>query len=339
MVYNFTSFLQSISLVVIPPVIKYLIKMFFNKSWDIFTYISYGSYGDIIKNSEIIIVGPLKHKNEYNSVAILSSINYLLKNIKYASWLNKSFVFKIICSAIIEERDYVPSRRKLILYHAAFLFITSFIFSFLVLVIYSWTGMSGTKPFNDLPSYLEIFNWPFYVLDFFLHKALYISIILSTLVVIGFMTYKYIKGSNFEREDIVNKQLCQIIFYIYYLYDLNLYDTAEVLNKYIDKSSDNSSNLEISHIYNWGQKNILKNEYIKKYTTFMPPVVAGSYLLPYEHLKVPARPAFRAKIYRILHRLQYILLITGAIFMAVYWYCQAQGFNIIDNIINILHNF
>ena len=71
----------------------------------------------------------------------------------------------------------------------------------------------------------------------------------------------------------------------------------------------------------------------------MPPVVAGSYLLPYEHLKVPARPAFRAKIYRILHRLQYILLITGAIFMAVYWYCQAQGFNIIDNIINILHNF
>ena len=89
-------------------------------------------------------------------------------------------------------------------------------------------------------------------------------------------------------------------------------------------------------ICEWGQADILQSRYCKKYSTFIPPVAAGGYLLPYSHLKNPARPTTVGKVRLLWLRWKDISLVIGLALIAIYWYCQSQGFNIVDTVMEIL---
>jgi hypothetical protein len=175
---------------------------------------------DIIKNSEIILSGPLKHKDEYNRVAILSSINILLKNVRHANWVNKSLAFKTICLAITEGREYSLGMKEKVerLVETVFIIILSFIAIFVFLVLLTWVG---TKYFKPSPR-MEIFDWLYNGELFVLVNSPLVSLCISLLISLIFIAewlISRIRNRNPELTD--NLQLCQIISYIYYLYDLN----------------------------------------------------------------------------------------------------------------------
>lgn len=332
---SFTLLFQTIVLLILPFIFKISIKLIFKKSWDVFTSISYGIYGDIIKNSEIILSGPLKHKDEYNRVAILNSINILLKNVRHANWVNKSLAFKTICLAITEGKEYSLGIKEKIEIIAEIIFLTiiSFIAFFIFLVIGTWIMTKYYKP----PLDNGISNWLYERALFILPNAPLVSLCLSLsgsliLVIKWFIS----KKRNRNPELVDNLQLCQIISYIYYLYDLNFYDAHNILNKYIDNSLKKSNSINDMEICKWGQADILHPEYCKKYSTFIPPVAAGGYLLPYSHLKNPVRPTIIGKVRLLWLRWKDISLLIGLALVAIYWYCQSQGFNIVDTVMEIL---
>lgn len=332
---SFIPLFQAVVLLVLPFVSKSFIKLIFKKSWDVFTSISYGVYGDIIKNPEIILSGPLKHKNEYELVGILSSINILLKNIKYAKWVNKSLAFKTICLAITEGKEYSLGIKEKIerIAETIFLIIISFITFFIFLVIVTWVMTKYYKP----PPDNGISNWLYERALFILSNAPLVSLCLSLSASLIFVIEWFIsKKRNRNPELVDNLQLCQIISYIYYLYDLNFYDAHNILNKYIDNSLKKSNSINDMEICKWGQADILHPEYCKKYSTFIPPVAAGGYLLPHSHLKNPARPTIVGKFRLLWLRWKNVPLIIGLAFVAIYFYCQSQGFNIVDIVMEIL---
>lgn len=335
---SFMLLFQTMALFFLPFIFKTSIKLLFKKSWEVFTSISYGIYGDIIKNSEIILSGPLKHKNEYNRVAILNSINILLKNIRHAKWVNKSLAFKTICLAITEGKEYSLGMMEKVerFVGTVFLIILSFITTFVFLVVVTWSGAKSFKPYL----YIEIFNWLYEGLLFVLSNAPLVSLCVSLLISLIFIGEWFISRKRNRNPELTdNLQLCQIISYIYYLYDLDFYDTHDVLNKYIDNSLKKSNGIDNMEICKWGQSDILQPEYCKKYSTFIPPVAAGGYLLPYSHMKNPTRPTIVGKVRLLWLCWKDVSLIIGLALVAIYWYCQSQGFNIVDIMMKILQGF
>lgn len=182
---SFIPLFQAVVLLVLPFVSKSFIKLIFKKSWDVFTSISYGVYGDIIKNPEIILSGPLKHKNEYELVGILTSINILLKNIKYAKWVNKSLAFKTICLAITEGKEYSLGIKEKIerIAETIFLIIISFITFFIFLVIVTWVMTKYYKP----PPDNGISNWLYERALFILSNAPLVSLF----ILISIFDFRY----------------------------------------------------------------------------------------------------------------------------------------------------
>lgn len=335
---NFILLIQSFILLFLPTIAKYIIKYIYKKSWDIFTSVSYGKYGDILKNSEIILNGPLKHKDEYNRVAVLSSINILLKNIKSARWINKSLAFKIICLAITEGKEYSLGLKEKIesFIRTAFLVFMSSVMVFVTMVIYAWIGVNIFKP----SPYLEELNWIYDIILFTLHNALIISLYISLLLCLIFIIEWFTSRKKNRIPELVNNlQLCQIISYIYYLYDLELYDTDNILNRYVNSSLKKSDATSGVRNYNWGQVDILKSEFYEKYNTFIPPVAAGGYLLPYNHVKNPSRPTIVGKVRLAWFLWKEVCLGIGLVLVAIYWYCQSQNLNIIDTLMHFLQRF
>lgn len=344
---SFIVLIQSLVLLFLPSLIRSLVKNTFIKRWHIFAAFSYGRYSKVLNNSDLITKGPLENKPEYKIVSIFEYIHLTLMQIKRVDWINKSLAFKIIYSSLIERKRYNP--RVITDYMPRFVAIAVTAWSLLFLIFFALPPIFV----NDYKMSRQLIgdysrSLPMEFFDYMHNNAFILSLffILFPMFIAGVIRIlrdKYLTRNN-DQIDLIykNEQLYQIIVYLYNLYNLDIYDSKNILKDYINSIElsvfDNSGNEErkIDKIYNWDQNNIVKSEYINRYTKFIPPIVAGEYLIPVNHLNSPNCPSLWKRIKQFWHGWKDAALWSGIILLSIYLVCQSLGFNIIDQFMNIL---
>lgn len=343
---SFISLIQSLVLLFLPSFIRSIVKNTFIKRWHIFAAFSYGRYSKVLNNSDIITKGPLEHKPEYRILSIFEYINLTLMQIKGVDWINKSLAFKIIYSSLIERKRYNP--QVITDYIPRFVAIAVTFWSMLFLIFY----FLPSSFINTYKLYQQLIgnhfhSWPMDFFDYMHNNAFFLSLfLLPFVIVVGILRIlwdRYLVRNNNQIPSMYkNEQLYQIIVYLYHLYDLDIYDSKNFLKDHINSiefsafDSPGHEEPKIDKIYNWNQKDIVKLEYINKYTKFIPPLVAGAYLIPVDHLNSPNYPSLWKRIKQFWYGWKDIALWNGIVFLAIYWVFQSFGFNIIDQFINIL---
>jgi membrane protein len=349
MMSNFIFIIQSLALLFLPSIIRSIVKNTFIKRWHIFTTFSYGGYAKILNNSDLITKGPLENKPEYKIVSIFEYIHLTLMQIKRVDWFNKSLAFKIIYSSLMERKRYTP--RVIADYIPGFVAIVGAIWIFIFLFIYSLPSifidhynvsqqLTGNRSRSLPVEFFEYVHSNASVLSLFLLLLAILSVTFYGTVII--LRDKHLVRNNDQIPSVYkNEQLYQIIVYLYHLYDLDIYDSKNVLKDHINSIESSINNFgheeqKIDETYNWNQKDTVKSEYINQYTKFIPPIVAGAYLIPVNHLNSLNYPSLWKRVKQFWHGWKDLALWIGIFLLSIYWLFQLLGFNINDQLMNIL---